>query len=78
MYVFYFQLFSSERKHYNRHDLALHRRQGDKDDSSYKGHPLCQFCDERYMDNDELYRHLRKEHFFCHFCDPEGSREFYK
>lgn len=71
------KLFPFERKYYNRHDLAVHRRQGDKDDSSYKGHPLCQFCDERYMDNDELFRHLRKDHFFCHFCDPEGSTEFY-
>lgn len=70
-------LLPSERKFYNRHDLAAHRRQGDKDDKSYKGHPNCEFCDERYFDKDELYRHLRKDHYFCHFCDPEGCSEFY-
>lgn len=75
--VDHLKLFPSERKYYNRHDLAQHRRQGDKDDSSYKGHPLCEFCDDRFMDKDELYRHLRKEHYFCHFCDPEGASEFY-
>ncbi|XP_045214491.2 E3 ubiquitin-protein ligase ZNF598-like [Mercenaria mercenaria] len=71
------KIFSSERKAYNRHDLAAHRRVGDKDDKSYKGHPLCQFCEERYLDKDELYKHLRKDHFFCHFCESLGSQEFY-
>ncbi|XP_071106285.1 E3 ubiquitin-protein ligase ZNF598-like [Haliotis cracherodii] len=70
------KLFSFERKFYNRRDLASHRRTGDEDDRSYKGHPLCHFCDERYMDKDELHRHLRKDHYFCHFCD-EQSNEYY-
>ncbi|XP_067672577.1 E3 ubiquitin-protein ligase ZNF598-like [Haliotis asinina] len=70
------KLFSFERKFYNRRDLATHRRTGDEDDRSYKGHPLCHFCDERYMDKDELHRHLRKDHYFCHFCD-EQSNEYY-
>lgn len=71
------KIFTSERKVYNRQDLATHRRVGDKDDKSYKGHPLCQFCEERYLDKDELYKHLRKDHFYCHFCESLGSQEFY-
>ncbi|KAK6187159.1 hypothetical protein SNE40_005245 [Patella caerulea] len=70
-------IFPFERKFYNRKDLATHRRVGDADDKSYKGHPLCVFCDERYMDNDELLRHLRKDHYFCHFCDADGTNEYY-
>ncbi|WAQ97306.1 ZN598-like protein [Mya arenaria] len=71
------KIFTSHRKVYNRQDLAIHRRVGDKDDKSYKGHPLCQFCEERFQDKDELYKHLRKQHFFCHFCESLGSQEFY-
>ncbi|ESP03939.1 hypothetical protein LOTGIDRAFT_110165 [Lottia gigantea] len=70
-------IFPFERKFYNRKDLATHRRVGDADDKSYKGHPLCVFCDERYMDNDELLRHLRKDHYFCHICDADGSNDYY-
>ncbi|OWF56534.1 E3 ubiquitin-protein ligase ZNF598-like [Mizuhopecten yessoensis] len=75
--IVHLQIFPFERKYYSRQDLATHRRVGDKDDTSYKGHPLCHFCEERYMDNDELYRHLRKEHYYCHFCEKDGCNEYY-
>lgn len=71
------QVLSSERKFYTRKDLARHRRTGDQDDTSYRGHPLCEFCDERYFDNDELHRHLRKDHYFCHFCETDGVTNQY-
>lgn len=31
----------------------------------------------RYMDNDELFRHLRRDHLFCHFCDADGKHQYY-
>lgn len=71
------KIFSYERRCYTRPDLALHRRKGDVDDKSHKGHPLCEFCDCRYMDNDELFRHLRRDHLFCHFCDADGLHHYY-
>ena len=75
---FTFQIFSFERKFYDRKTLAVHRRIGDKDDKSHKGHPNCQFCDIRYFDNDELVRHLRNDHFYCHFCEADGiGNEYY-
>lgn len=55
----------------------MHRRKGDPDNKSHRGHPLCEYCDQRYLDRDELFRHLRKEHYFCHFCDADGSNQFY-
>ncbi|XP_055374209.1 E3 ubiquitin-protein ligase ZNF598 [Condylostylus longicornis] len=71
------KIFTFERKCYNRHDLAMHRRKGDIDNTSHRGHPLCQYCECRFLDRDELFRHMRKEHLFCHFCDADGSNEFY-
>ncbi|XP_066292212.1 E3 ubiquitin-protein ligase ZNF598-like [Branchiostoma lanceolatum] len=71
------QIFSWERKTYSRKELAEHRRIGDKNDKSYRGHPLCEFCDERYVDNDSLLRHLRTDHYYCHVCDTNGSNQYY-
>ncbi|XP_059271883.1 E3 ubiquitin-protein ligase ZNF598 [Mustela nigripes] len=71
------KIFTYERKWYSRKDLARHRMQGDPDDTSHRGHPLCKFCDERYLDNDELLKHLRRDHYFCHFCDAEGAQDYY-
>ncbi|KAF5899288.1 E3 ubiquitin-protein ligase [Clarias magur] len=71
------KVFSYERKWYNRKELARHRIQGDPDDTSHRGHPLCKFCDCRFLDNDELLKHLRRDHYFCHFCDADGAQEYY-
>ncbi|XP_030901267.2 E3 ubiquitin-protein ligase ZNF598 isoform X2 [Melopsittacus undulatus] len=75
--VKHLKIFTYERKWYSRKDLARHRIHGDPDDTSHRGHPLCKFCDERYLDNDELLKHLRRDHYFCHFCDSDGAQEYY-
>ncbi|KAA0197685.1 hypothetical protein HAZT_HAZT001212 [Hyalella azteca] len=75
--ITHLKIFSRERRAYTRSELAHHRRKGDPDDTSHRGHPLCEFCDIRYMDSDELFRHLRKDHFYCHFCDADGKHQFY-
>lgn len=72
------KIFTFERRCYNRQQLGIHRRVGDADNTSHRGHPLCEYCDVRYLDRDELFRHLRREHFFCHFCDAEGTNQFYR
>ncbi|KAM4632367.1 E3 ubiquitin-protein ligase ZNF598 isoform 2-T2 [Discoglossus pictus] len=69
--------FTYERTWYTRRDLARHRIHGDPENTSHRGHPLCKFCDERYLDNDELLKHLRRDHYFCHFCDSDGAQEYY-
>ncbi|CAG9827142.1 unnamed protein product [Diabrotica balteata] len=71
------KIFSFEKRCYNRQELGLHRRKGDPDNTSHRGHPLCEFCDERFMDSEELFRHLRRIHLFCHFCDADGKHQFY-
>ena len=70
-------IFSSERRCYNRSDLATHRRLGDADNKSHKGHPRCEYCELRYLDKDELFRHLRREHYFCHLCDADGKNLYF-
>lgn len=72
------KIFSFERRCYSKTELLLHCRKGDPDNKSHRGHPLCEYCNKRYLDRDELFRHLRREHYFCHFCDAEGFNEFYK
>merc|ERR1719427_1355821 len=71
------KIFTHERKFYSRKALVEHRRKGDPDDSSFKGHPLCEFCDQRFIDDEELFKHLRRDHYFCHFCDADGLQYFY-
>lgn len=71
------KIFSFERRSYTRQELAHHRRKGDRNNTSHRGHPLCEFCDTRFMDSDELFRHLRRNHLFCHFCDADGKHQYY-
>ena len=71
------KLFPSEHKLYTRNELTRHRREGDPDDLSHKGHPQCEFCDERYFGKDELFFHLKKNHFWCHFCEQSGNQDYY-
>ncbi|XP_072141850.1 E3 ubiquitin-protein ligase ZNF598-like [Dermacentor andersoni] len=76
--VEHLKIFPCERTAYTRRDMARHLSQGDLDDTSHKGHPLCKFCDMRYFDNDELYRHLRRDHYYCHFCGDDYRLQYYR
>ncbi|EFA07884.1 E3 ubiquitin-protein ligase ZNF598 [Tribolium castaneum] len=71
------KIFCFERRCYTKQELGYHRRKGDPDNTSHRGHPLCEFCDTRFMDSDELFRHLRRMHLFCHFCDADGKHQYY-
>ena len=53
------KIFPQEFVVYTRSDLVTHRKTGDVNNRSYKGHPQCDFCNERYFDNDA-----------GRFCDP--------
>lgn len=50
-----------------------HLVEGDFDDKSHKGHPRCEFCKDHYLDKDELYRHLKMEHFSCFICGTAST-----
>ena len=78
MYLIIFKIFPCEQRCYTKAELERHLTKGDRDDKSQKGHPLCEFCGQRYVDNDDLYRHLRRTHLFCHFCDADGLHHYYQ
>ena len=47
--------------------------------SGVRGHPMCSFCNERFFDDEELYKHSRRVHFFCALCSQEtGTNTFFK
>ncbi|ALC40756.1 CG11414 [Drosophila busckii] len=71
------KIFTFERRCYTKSELEIHRVKGDKEDTSHRGHPLCEHCNRRYPDRDELFRHLRRDHYFCHFCDADGRNDCY-
>lgn len=71
------KLFSHEHKLYTQQQLTVHRRDGDPDDPAHKGHPRCHFCDERYLDKDALFFHLKDQHFWCHICESDGRQDYY-
>ena len=75
--VDHLKLFPHEYKLYTREQLARHRREGDPGDPAYKGHPLCQFCEERFLDTETLFFHLKNKHFWCHICEVDGSQDYY-
>ncbi|KAH6596723.1 hypothetical protein BASA61_003417 [Batrachochytrium salamandrivorans] len=57
--------------------LLQHNREGDPDDPSFKGHPECGFCKQRYYGADELYEHCRKSHEQCFLCTRLDQRHQY-
>ncbi|XP_043212253.1 E3 ubiquitin-protein ligase ZNF598-like [Amphibalanus amphitrite] len=76
--VTHLKLFNKERKLYTRELLERHHREGDAGDDSYSGHPLCDLCQQRFVDHEELYMHMRRDHYHCHLCEADGQRAFFR
>jgi hypothetical protein len=70
-------ILSKDRKTYLKNELDNHMKGTSNEVSGQKGHPSCMFCPERFFDDDHLYRHLRKEHFFCQICENEGGHNIF-
>ena len=67
--------FAHEFALYTKKELQKHRRQGD--DMSFKGHAFCKFCNAYFFGPDQLYDHLKKNHFSCHLCENDGIKDVY-
>jgi hypothetical protein len=59
--------FTWESKLYSMTELKKHQANGDPK-TSFKGHPECGFCIQRFYSNDELYEHCNKQHESCFLC----------
>lgn len=38
-------------------------------------HPLCEFCQECFFGDDELFSHMREKHEECFLCKGNGIRD---
>ncbi|KAF6779054.1 hypothetical protein AHF37_01650 [Paragonimus kellicotti] len=56
-------------------DLLEHRK-WDKDRK--KGHPMCEFCEERFYEMEDLISHIRDRHFLCDLCMTMGRFEVFR
>lgn len=70
--------FISELRLYNKKQLFKHQTKGDSE--GFKGHPECQFCNnKRFYSDDEKFVHMREKHEKCHICqelDPNNPQYF--
>lgn len=74
------KVFTHEHEMFTDKELGEHMRKGDDkpgavDQTGFKGHPLCNFCGERFYDGDKLYEHCRSKHERCFLCDRRDSRQ---
>ena len=76
--------FFSEHKLYSEEELEKHlngtKSKQDRpfgEDEGFKGHPWCLFCQEPFFGENELYRHMRTEHYQCHICE-EDNHQYWK
>jgi hypothetical protein len=70
-------VLSKDRVAYTKVELERHMKGINNEISGQKGHPPCLFCPERFFDDDHLYRHLRKEHYFCQICENDGGQNVF-
>ncbi|KAI9511097.1 hypothetical protein F5148DRAFT_1173692 [Russula earlei] len=65
---------------YSTHLPSAHRRQQKgvpKDQVEGGVHPLCEFCNECFFGDDELYGHMRHSHEECFICKRNEIRDKY-
>ncbi|GMI65435.1 hypothetical protein like AT3G62240 [Hibiscus trionum] len=81
------KVFMCEQKLYTRAQLDKHTKTGDSEvDGSeserggFMGHPMCEFCQNPFYGESELYLHMSTEHFTCHICQRRhpGQYEYFR
>ena|SRR2546423_8893648 len=69
------KIFVHEHTLFSRAQLDKHYLEGDE--SGFKGHPECEFCQSNFYDDDALYDHCRERHEQCEICKKRGIRNQY-
>ncbi|KUJ22867.1 uncharacterized protein LY89DRAFT_777890 [Mollisia scopiformis] len=72
------KVFTHEHDLFTDAELTKHMRKGDDnpgavDQTGFKGHPICSFCNQRFYGDDELFVHCREKHERCQLCDSLGD-----
>lgn len=71
-------ILPKNRRLFNKFDLKKHMN-GQWQSEGVRGHPLCKFCNLRFFDDEALFIHARKDHFYCPICsDQRGENQFFK
>jgi hypothetical protein len=73
------KVFTHEHELFTKKDLLKHEKFGDDnpgaiDQTGFKGHPECTFCQKRFYGDDELFVHCRDQHEKCHICERRDGR----
>ncbi|KAJ6928521.1 hypothetical protein NC652_012592 [Populus alba x Populus x berolinensis] len=81
--IFVTKIFTSEQKLYNRAQLTQHVRTGDSvvdgsesERGGFTRHPICEFCQNPFYGDNELYLHMSTEHFTCHICPRQHPEQY--
>ncbi|KAI8531750.1 hypothetical protein RHMOL_Rhmol11G0159900 [Rhododendron molle] len=77
------KMFICEQKLYSRTQLNRHISIGDSEvdgseseRSGFKGHPACEFCQNPFYGDNELYTHMSTEHYTCHICQRQRPEQY--
>jgi len=77
--------FICEQRVYASKDIDRHYRHGDPADlmnqramPTVPAHPQCQFCKQRFFNEESLLAHMYRRHVVCQLCDSLGQKnQFY-
>eukprot|EP00434_Breviolum_minutum_P008082 symbB.v1.2.007127.t1/scaffold435.1/size205859/2 len=77
--------FVCEQRVYASKDIDRHYRHGDPADlmnqramPTVPAHPQCQFCKQRFFNEESLLAHMYRRHVVCQLCDSLGQKnQFY-
>ncbi|XP_022719600.1 E3 ubiquitin-protein ligase HEL2-like isoform X2 [Durio zibethinus] len=81
------KVFMCEQKLYTKPQLDQHIKTGDSvvdgtegERGGFMGHPMCEFCQNPFYGENELYLHMSTEHYTCHICQRRhpGQYEYYR
>ncbi|KAG6498576.1 E3 ubiquitin-protein ligase ZNF598-like isoform X2 [Zingiber officinale] len=77
------KVFICEQKLYTRSQLNQHKSTGDSEvdgneseRGGFMGHPMCEFCKNRFYGDNELYIHMSTEHYTCHICQRQHPGQY--
>ncbi|XP_042454654.1 E3 ubiquitin-protein ligase hel2-like [Zingiber officinale] len=77
------KVFICEQKLYTRSQLNQHKSTGDSEvdgteseRGGFMGHPMCEFCRNRFYGDNELYMHMSTEHYTCHICQRQHPGQY--
>lgn len=56
-------------------EMVVHDKEGLR--KHMEDHPKCEFCGTHHFGSDELFEHLRSNHFWCTVCHQLGQQVYF-